>query len=55
MIWYNLPVIIKVKCLFLQDISKIHEKQMRHAGTGAPPWKIGTGAIAPVAPLPLHH
>ena len=23
--------------------------------SGAPSWKIGTGASAPVAPLPLHH
>ena len=34
-------------------MSKIDEKQVNWSG--APPWKIGTGAIAPVAPLPLQH
>ena len=31
-------------------------RNKRHRNwSGALPWKIGTGAIAPVAPLPLHH
>ena len=34
-------------------MSKIDEKQVNWSG--APPWKIGTGAIAPVAPLPLQY
>ena len=51
----SLPLIIEVKCQVLQDIRKIDEKQEKQELERPPLWKIRTGAIAPVAPLPLHH
>ena len=48
---YSIPVIIEVKCQFLQDISKIDEKQEKQELKRRSTLENGTRAIAPVAPL----